>query len=265
MVTFLTWNIQHGGGARRTPAIALALVESGADVVVLTEFRAGRGGQIRGALADHGLKHQAVTPGGPSENGVLIASRAPLAPGRPATEAASAGAQCAVARRWLEVRIPELIPGVDLRLAGLHVPPAGPGPERAMVWRQVVAGAAAGREEAYALLGDFNTGRAGVDGRAFQHTAQLGRLATMGYVDAWRTLWPGGREVTWRGAAGARRSGGSGRIDHCFLSGALAGRLEGAWIDGSRLRPGDSAADSGGDGAPAGRLSDHAPLVIRVV
>jgi hypothetical protein len=58
----LAWNILHGGSGRRLPEIVLALLGHRPDVVVLSEFRARLGGQIRGILADHGLSHQAATP-----------------------------------------------------------------------------------------------------------------------------------------------------------------------------------------------------------
>lgn len=239
MVRLLTWNIQHGGGARRTPWIALALVESGADVIVLTEFRPGRGGQIRAALADHGLKYHAITAGGPTDNCVLIASREPLV-----SAASEPGAP--ESRRWLEVWLSES----RLRLAGAHIPP-GPGAERTFVWRRLLEAAARWADEPVALLGDFNCGRTGADGRWFRHTALLGRLATLGYTDAWRAMWPDERAVTWRGPDGA-----AGRIDHCFLGPRLAGRLVGAWIDQSRARWDGDAGDFG--------LSDHAPLLVEL-
>ena len=238
MVTLLTWNIQHGGGALRTPWIALALIEARADIIVLTEFRRGRGGQIRAALADHGLCHHAVTPGGPTDNCLLIASRETLvARAEPADGAA---------RRWLEVWLPES----GLRIAGVHIPPA-PGLERTLVWRRLLAAATRLAGEPFAVLGDFNCGRSGPDGRNFRHTALLGRLATMGYVDAWRALSPGERAVTWRGPDGA-----SARIDHCLLGPPLAGRLEAAWIDHRRARWVDEHG--------VGGLSDHAPLLVRL-
>lgn len=245
-IRLLTWNIQHGGGPRRTPWIALALIEARADIVVLTEFRPVRGGQIRGALADHGLEYQAISAAPEGANAVLLASRWPLEP--------VATPSRAVAERWgatggraLEARIPWL----DLHVVGAHIPPPAPGIERARVWRDVLQVARAGRDGRLALLGDFNTGRAGPDGAGFRHTALLGQLATLGYVDAWRRVHPGGRQMTWRGPAGA-----CARIDHCFLSGPLAGELTGAWIDDA---PGDAGAPGAGQW-----LSDHAPVVVEL-
>jgi exonuclease III len=243
-IRLLTWNIQHGGGARRTPWIALALVEARADIVVLTEFRPARGGQIRAALADHRLEHQALSGPADGANAVLLASRWPLE-----TPAGFPGAGPAQGR-VLEARIPTL----DLHIVGTHIPPPAPGVERARVWRHVLRAARAGRDGRRALLGDFNTGRAGPDGTSFRHTALLGQLSTLGYVDAWRRMHPDGRQMTWRGPAGA-----AARIDHCFLSEALAGRLTGARIE-------EFPGDSGDPGAPeaGGWLSDHAPVVVEL-
>src|SRR5438045_4049374 len=78
MPKLLTWNLRHGGGSRRTPAIALSLLEHRADIVVLTEFRRTTGGQIAGVLFDHGLRFQHSTDPAQGTNGLLIASRTPM-------------------------------------------------------------------------------------------------------------------------------------------------------------------------------------------
>ncbi|MBZ0171544.1 MAG: hypothetical protein K8E66_04120, partial [Phycisphaerales bacterium] len=65
----LTWNILHGGGPERLCWIALALLDWAPDVIALTEFRARRGGSLRGVLADHGWPHQALSEAAASENG----------------------------------------------------------------------------------------------------------------------------------------------------------------------------------------------------
>lgn len=251
-IRLLTWNIQHGGGARRTPWIALALVEARADIIVLTEFRSVRGGQIRGALADHGLSHQMLSAAADGANAVLVASRWPLQ----ACSAAGPGRQ----GRVIEAYAPE----IDLRVIGAHIPPpvhggagAGAG-ERQVAWRAVLHAARAGRSGHVALLGDFNCGRAGLDGTSFRHTALLGQLATMGYVDAWRRLHPSSRAMTWHGPRGA-----SGRIDLCFLSAALAEGLRACWIGECQMEVGaEKPVEGHFDGAA--RLSDHAPVVVEL-
>lgn len=243
----LTWNIQHGGGSLRAPWICLALVEARADIIVLTEFRAARGGQIRAALADHGLKHQALSDAAEGANAVLLASRWPLERAGLAMGAGGAGGGDSAAGRMVQAQIPLL----GLEVVGAHIPPPAPGGERARVWRQALLAARSGQAGRLALLGDFNTGRTGPDGSGFRHTALLGQLATLGYVDAWRRLHPAERAMTWRGPAGA-----CARVDHCFLSAGLAGGLRAARIE-------DFGAASG-PGEGRRRLSDHAPVVVEV-
>ena len=74
VVRFLTWNLLHGGSARRMPEITLHLLDHGPDVAVLTEFRSSIGGQVAGVLADAGLVHQHRSPSAPDRNGILIAA-----------------------------------------------------------------------------------------------------------------------------------------------------------------------------------------------
>ena len=52
----LAWNIQHGGGARMT-RIVEEISAYDPDVIALTEFRAGPGAALCGALKEIGLPH----------------------------------------------------------------------------------------------------------------------------------------------------------------------------------------------------------------
>ena len=79
MVRLFVWNILHGGGSRRIPHIALAILDARPDVVALSEYRRSMGGQLAGVLADHGLKHQLCTDPPGRKNGVLLASRVMVA------------------------------------------------------------------------------------------------------------------------------------------------------------------------------------------
>ncbi|MEO1512500.1 MAG: hypothetical protein AAFU70_10525, partial [Planctomycetota bacterium] len=72
------WNILHGGGPERLPLIALELLEQDADVIGLCEFRACRGGSLRGVLYDHGYADQVALSGPEGGNGLLLASRVGL-------------------------------------------------------------------------------------------------------------------------------------------------------------------------------------------
>ena len=228
MPKFMTWNIMHGGGARRLPAIILDLIEHDADVMVVTEYRTTTGGQLRGILADHGWEHQACGDPGPRRNGVLIASRTPVRVCGPSN------------RLLLEVELPVL----ELTLVGLHIPCGSGSTARNCLWKGVLRRARACAEGACVLLGDFNTGRHRLDerGATFRQTANLGRLSALGYVDAWRASNPEGRDSSW-----VSRGGNGFRIDHAFVSGPLAARLRGAWYSHQGRRAG---------------LSDHASLVF---
>ena len=228
MSKFMTWNIMHGGGAKRLPAIILDLIEHDADVIVLTEYRTTTGGQLRGILADHGWEHQACGDPGPRRNGVLIASRTPVR-------------VCgATDRLLLEVELPELEP----RLVGLHIPCGSGSTARNCLWKGVLRAARACADGDCVLLGDFNTGRHRLDetGATFRQTANLGRLSALGYVDAWRAVNPNKRDASW-----LSRGGNGFRIDHAFVSRPLAGRIRGAWYSHRGRRAG---------------LSDHASLVF---
>src|SRR5690606_19418817 len=189
---------------------------------------------------DHGLKHQAMSGAAEGANAVLLASRWPLE---------HVGSPVGAAARIVQARIPAL----EMEIVGAHIPPPGgaAGDERVRVWRQALLAARAGRAGRLALAGDFNTGRAGLDGERFRHTALLGQLATLGYVDAWRRLHPAGRQVTWRGPDGA-----AARVDHCFLSALLAAGLTGARIE--EFGAGAGALEGGA------WLSDHAPVVVEL-
>jgi exodeoxyribonuclease III len=237
MPKLLTWNLLHGGGARRMPAIALSLLEHRADVVVLTEFRRTTGGQIGGVLADHGLTHQVSTDPPKGCNGVLIASRAPIA--RTAVPR-NGRAPASTARRLAAVEIPDL----GLSVAGLHIPPDGPESGREAVFQSAVELARSRREEAFLQIADFNSGRHHQyeEGATFTCTRLLGQIATYGYVDAFRACHANAREFTWYS-----HEGQGFRIDHAFLSGPLAPRL-------SECRYSHRERESG--------LSDHSALVV---
>lgn len=215
----LAWNILHGGSGRRLPEIVLALLGHRPDVVVLSEFRARLGGQIRGILADHGLSHQAATPTPPDRNGMLIASRLPLVPRTDGPVTHPAAGRACWRDRWLEVRVDGVTVG------GVHVPDDGRPTDRSAYWQSLVAFARLRKDQPTVLIGDFNTGRHGVDeeGATFTCTHQLGILWTLGYRDAWRELHPESREATW-----VSPRGGGFRIDAAHVSAVLVPRLRGA-------------------------------------
>lgn len=220
------------------PRIALALVEHGADVIVLTEFRTHTGGQIRSILADHGWCHQRCTNPGKGQNGVLLASRFPVEDAFLPVPRTFFSGVCA--RRWVDVSIPSI--GLDL--AGVHVPCSGRDSTRAAYLKGLLEAARERVSRPFVLLGDFNLGRHRLDetGETFQNTPALGKLATLGYIDVWRHLHPEGREYSWY----SHEANGF-RIDHAFVSPVLAGAVESAWFS-------HEERDAG--------ISDHSALVV---
>jgi exonuclease III len=237
----LAWNILHGGGPDRLPWIVLALLEWAPEIITLTEFRSARGGSLRGVLADHGWAHQGVSGAGAGENGVLIASKLPIArldthPGLPPP----------LRRRILTGEFEG-----GLSVTAVHVPDAARHDRPAMVektavWHELIRTARARGSGSHAILGDLNTGRHRLDeaGASFSCTALLGRVVSLGYRDAWRSVHGSRRAGSW-----ISPSGGSFRIDHALVSPALAGRVRGAEYGSAGL----------GEG-----LSDHASLVVEL-
>lgn len=251
------WNILHGGGNRRTPEIALALLGWAADVVVLCEYRTTLGGQLRGVLADHGLEHQACTDPGEGSNGLLVASRLPV------ERLASVGA--ATPQRLIGVRLAE----AGMVLLGAHVPPLEAQDGEAQgVWQALLAAARAHADGATLVIGDLNAGRrwqdeAGLGGvrrlskepPALQRVGSeaMGRLWLMGYRDAWRA---GLGEPEGDGKSGCEREftwfsheGRGVRIDHVLASASLLPRVREARYE-------HGVRESG--------VSDHAAVVVEI-
>ena len=247
------WNILHGGG-RRVPEIALRLLETGADVVALAEFRPGRGGQLRAVLADHGLTEQMVSvdaDAGGRRNGLLLASRVGLAD------------RVVLCAGCLGARV-----GGELELTVCHVPDGSGGRaqerRRAEGWRAVLdrAGVDQGMHGrcSHLIIGDLNAGKAGVDGpavgdgplrRAVSAASgeRIGRLKHLGFsaceeegraVDAGSEL---SEIATWRGPMGRGM-----RLDHAFFRGGDAPCMD------ARLRVERRVMDAS--------FSDHALLVV---
>lgn len=230
------WNIQHGGGSRRMPGIALHLLESGADVIALTEFRWSMGGQLAGVLRDHGWRHQLCTDPPPGRNGVLLCARRPLTPQRPAP--------CPeLAHRWLDAAI-----GGAPRITVVHLPDASTSHDeqarrKTAAWQALLGELRdAPDAEPRVLIGDLNTGRHLLDepGRRFTCTALLGKLTALGYRDAYRLLRPDGRDVSW-----ISHTGNGFRLDSAHVSRGLTPLVRAVEYDHEPLRR---------------RLSDHAPV-----
>lgn len=227
LVRVLAWNILHGGGPERCPAIALTLIESKADIVILSEFRLSRGGQLRAVLHDHGLVHQQVSFKGHRLNGLIIASRFPL-------ERAELVACPSVlehpqyAPELLDSRQLEVVAMVcnqPIRVTGVHVADDSHPTLKTLQWQYLLNLARHCRQEAHMIIGDFNTARRGEDGaRRLLCHAQLGKLASIGYKDVCASRDAcDTQQPTW-----IDQWGHGSRIDAAWVSPGLASCVRGA-------------------------------------
>ena len=228
----LAWNIRQGGGTRLARIIA-AIAQHEADVLVISEYRGGDSGtRLRAALAAAGYAHVtgATPPAG--GNGVLIASRQAFDDGGALTDIVPE-----------PYRIVRAYFGA-LRIYGIYMPNLL---KKVPYWQALIAALAAEPLQAEALaIGDFNTCRAYVDepGAIDACAHFLDEVAAVGFCDLWRQRFPGGREFSWYSTRG-----NGFRIDHAFLSLALAGRA-------GEIRYSHDERTSG--------LSDHSALLLEL-
>lgn len=236
----LAWNIQHGGG-RRVPEIVMSLVEHDCDVVVLSEFRPQRGGQIRGALYDQGFRAHATTPGTEARNGILIASRPPL-------ERLSVfdGVTGPLRERLLAVRLKEH----GCSVIACHLPDASDQSRKLMSWRHLHDAAAELSKQRTLIIGDFNAGRRRHDtphdsgSYTSADGARFGKLAAMGYVDPLRLDDHAATAPTWTSHTGTDH-----RLDHALVSESLAQHpVRTRYSQAERSR----------------KLSDHTPQIVEL-
>ncbi len=202
----LAWNIRQGGGSRLTGIVA-ALTRHDADVLILSEYRGGDSAhRLRAALAVAGYRHVTELVPPPQRTGVLIAARRGFS---------AHGVLCP------NVPEPYRLVDVDLgavRLTGVYMPNLL---KKTPYWQALVAAFAGRVDDDTLAIGDFNTCRAFVDEPgAIDATAHfMDSVEAIGFRDLWRHRYPEGREFSWYS-----HRGNGFRIDHAFLSPALAER-----------------------------------------
>jgi exonuclease III len=226
----------RGGGGRRAASIAAALAAHAPDVVVIGEaYPDGPKGQrLRDALAEVGLHEQAVAASDSPDvpNGVLLASRRPLAEAR---QPLAAGPN---RQRILEARVDGLL------ISAAYFPLGRP---KVAFWRDEFLPYAASRlDEAVVMAGDWNSGSHYLDerGATLYAAAEFASLAASGWHDAWRSLHADGREYSWYS-----NRGNGFRLDHAFVSPTLCPRLLGARYDHTTRET---------------KVSDHSALVVEL-
>ena len=230
----LTWNILHGGGRNRLPRLMMAMLDLRPDLLVVTEARRRFAGQLAGALADAGLAHALLPDAPDGVNGVLLVSRWPLKP------VVRNDLPDCLRNRWAEAEVPEL----GLAVAGVHLAETNKQPAHAEGWQALLRTARERRDGRFVIAGDLNTWRGGPSARrrSGAQATNLGRLAALGYTDAWRADEAEG--TTWTGPRGE-----AFRLDYVVVSASLAAGLRGAEVVHADRAEG---------------LSDHAALAVEL-
>jgi exodeoxyribonuclease III len=202
-----------------------------ADVLVISEYRGGDSAtRLRAALAALGYRHATGLTPPPGGNGVLIAARVPFDDGGPV--AAALPDPCRMVRAHFGA----------LRIYGIYMPNLL---KKVPYWEALIAALAAESLGALSVaIGDFNTCRAFVDepGAIDVCAHFIDDVEAIGFCDLWRRRYPDGREFSWYSTRG-----NGFRIDHAFLSPALAGHA-------GVVRYSHAEREAG--------ISDHSPLLL---
>jgi exodeoxyribonuclease-3 len=228
-VRLLAWNIRQGGGTRLL-AICEAILRHDADVLVISEYRGGDAAlRLNEALARLGYLHMTALRPPLGKTGVLIAARRRFRAHAVLDEASPEP------YRLVHVEIGRLL------LCGVYMPNLV---AKVPYWEAVISSLAAKIDGHALAIGDFNTCRAYVDepGAIDKCAYFMDRMAALGFCDLWRHRYPEGREFSWYS-----HRGNGFRIDHAFLSPALARRA-------GAVRYSHDERLSG--------LSDHSPLIL---
>jgi len=227
----LAWNIRQGGGSRLA-RIASALEHHEADILVLSEFRGGQSAaRLLAALDALGYRYATTLMPPPGRTGVLIAARCPF------REHGMVGIGVPEPYRMVSVAF------ASFRLVGVYMPNLL---AKIPYWEALIAALLGDCGGAALAVGDFNTCRPYLDeAGAIDRTAHyLDRIAEIGFCDLWRRRNPALREYSWFSTRG-----NGFRIDHAFLSDAMAART-------GTIRYSHEERLAG--------LSDHSPLILEL-
>ncbi len=240
---FIALNVRSGG-APRAAALADLVVQSHADVAVLSEaYSTGHDQVLLNALRSRGYVHQATAHSDTTNtaDATAIVSRLPISSVRqPITHGPNR-------QRVLEAQIGGVL------VVGAYFPLEKP---KVRFWREEFLPYAATRLDQDAiLLGDWNSGSHFRDeqGKTLDGAAEFEQLSAAGWIDAWRAARDdNSREYTWSSS-----QGNGFRLDHAFLAPSLASRLvEARYLQGAREDP---IVNARGETTTA---TDHAALIV---
>ena len=217
-----TQNLNWGGeptapgcdGQPRLQRLVPWLAKLDADLLVLTESKSGAlGDELKERLAEAGYPYLLSHPQAPFILGTAIASRRPVTavelPIRPATDPwRSIGAE---------------VNGISV--FGFYFPLKE---AKALYWDWLLLNAKELLNRDVILVGDFNTGKRGIDesGETLDCQEKHAALEELGFVDAWRAAYPTERDYTWYS-----KFNNGFRLDYIWASPSLAPRIQRVWHD----------------------------------
>jgi exodeoxyribonuclease-3 len=202
-------NIRHGGG-QRIAAILEWLGEIGADLLILSEWRAnGSGKQLCAAFEEDGFRTNCGIGTLPHANGLLVASRRSFESERVTPAGADKGEL--LLARWPDSMV----------VLAAYFPQSE---AKAPFFDTCMAVAARNSDVPLLLIGDLNTGSnsCDVEGNGTPFACEdlfLGLETRAGLRDLWRAGRKDAREWTWRSSASGFR------LDHAVGNQALVDRM----------------------------------------
>lgn len=203
-------------------------------------------------LADHGWEHQEISGVEGTQNGIFLACRLPFK-----ISADGALPWHINSKGLLTIHIPS----ERMWVTAAHVPdersslasttsrtkkgkPNYYASSRSQVFRELYTRAKRLQNDRHVIMGDLNAGRKRLDHQRGKATGsdELGKLAQLGYADAFRARRGRAREFSWYS-----RKGTGYRLDHTLVSKPLRPEVEAVHYDHLARRE---------------RLSDHAAMLV---
>ncbi len=228
MLKILSWNIRQGGG-RRVTKICDNLVEYGAQIVILSEFRNNKSGDlIRKHLLKAGYRHQTISGAQGNDNSVAIFSMLacehllfpdcdPVYPHN------------VVAARYDAFMV-----------YGMYLPHK----KKHVLFDFLIS--EMDESNSCILAGDFNTGKNYIDqvGNSFWYTDKLVELESNHYIDAFRHCHGDAKEYSWYS-----HQGNGYRYDHTYVHNTIVPIVRDCYYLHEWREE---------------KLSDHSPMVLEL-
>lgn len=229
MLKILSWNIQQGGGSRISK-ILKAIQTMGSQIIILSEFHNNDSGlKLRTNLIKLGYLHQVVGACSPAVNTVGIFSKIPC--GSALFEQADENFSHGIVRADFPA----------FALYGGYFPH-----KKKHRLFQFLTEDELKEDRPSILAGDLNTGKNYIDqkGNSFWYTEELDTYEEMGYVDAFRQMYPDAKEYSWYS-----HQGNGYRYDHSYVHESLLPILKNCYYE-HRYRE--------------EKCSDHSPMILEL-